>query len=80
MLDGGEDKPDSDIEYGGTSFCDAYRAEQAEWLAGVVESAEFRNAPFRVVVVHVPPVQDTWQARCMPNSSFCRFSTRLMSI
>jgi len=60
VLDGGEDKPDSDIEYGGTSFCDAYRGEQAEWLAGVVESAEFRNAPFRVVVVHVPPVQDTW--------------------
>ena len=25
-----------------------------------MESAEFRNAPFRVVVVHVPPVQDTW--------------------
>lgn len=60
VLDGGEDKPDSDIEYGGTSFCDAYRAEQADWLAGVVGSEEFRNASFRVVVMHVPPVQSTW--------------------
>lgn len=60
MLDGGEDKPDNDIEYSETAFGDAYRAEQAEWLSEVVKSDEFKNAPFRVVVAHVPPVGDTW--------------------
>lgn len=60
VLDGGEDKPDNDIEYSGTSFCDAYRAEQAMWLKEVTASDEFRNSPFRVVLLHVPPVQDTW--------------------
>src|SRR5690625_5315672 len=45
FLDGGEDKPDSDIEYGGLSYFDEYREEQAEWLQQVVESEEFKSAP-----------------------------------
>lgn len=60
VLDGGEDKPDSDIEYYGTSFGDDYRAEQARWLAEVVETPEFKASPYRVVLTHVPPVGDTW--------------------
>ena len=60
VLDGGEDKPDNDIEYSGTSFCDDFRQEQADWLKKVVETEDFKSAPFRIAVVHVPPVQDTW--------------------
>ncbi len=60
VLDGGEDKPDDDIEYSRTSFADDYRLEQAAWLKDVVNSPEFKAAPFKVAVVHVPPVLDTW--------------------
>lgn len=60
MLDGGEDKPDSDIEYGGLSAFDSYRKEQAEWLKTVVASDEFKNAPLKIVVIHVPPFTSTW--------------------
>ena len=60
VLDGGEDKPDDDIEYYGTCFSDDYRREQAEWLKKVVASEEYRSAPFHVVITHVPPVGDTW--------------------
>lgn len=60
VLDGGEDKPDNDIEYFGLNQMDRYREDQAEWLKTVVESPEFRSAPFRVAVIHVPPYGDTW--------------------
>ena len=35
VLDGGEDKPDSDIEYNGLGGFDTYRAQEAEWLKAV---------------------------------------------
>ena len=60
VLDGGEDKPDSDIEYFGLNQMDRYREDEAEWLKTVVDSDEFRSAPFRVAVVHVPPYGDSW--------------------
>lgn len=60
VLDGGEDKPDSDIEYHGTAAFDLYREEQAKWLQQVTESAEFRSAPFKVAVIHIPPFGSTW--------------------
>lgn len=60
VMDGGEDKPDTSIEYSGTSFFDDYREQEAQWLKKVVESEDFRNAGYRIVVTHVPPVQDTW--------------------
>lgn len=59
VLDCGEDKPDSDIEYSGLSRFDEYRTEQQVWLRGVVESDAFKQAPFRVVILHIPPV-GTW--------------------
>lgn len=59
-LDGGEDKADSDIEYCGLADFDTYRTNQARWLQQVVESEQFRNAPYRVVLIHVPPVGITW--------------------
>lgn len=54
VLDSGEDKPDSDIEYGGTAAYDAYRESMAEWLAETVDSEEFRSAPVKIVLLHIP--------------------------
>ena len=56
MLDGGEDKPDDNIEYYETAAYDAYRLEEAEWLKKVVESDECKNAKYRIVCLHMPPV------------------------
>jgi len=60
VLDGGEDKPDSDIEYSRTSFFDDYRRDEARWLKEVTASEDFRNAPFKMVITHIPPVNDSW--------------------
>lgn len=60
VLDSGEDKPDSDIEYSRTSFFDEYREEQAKWLREVVASDDFKNAPYKVVISHMPPVITEW--------------------
>lgn len=57
MLDGGEDKPDNNIEYYETAAYDAYRAEEAEWLKGVVASEEFKKAKHRIVFLHMPPIE-----------------------
>ena len=57
MLDGGEDKPDNNIEYYETAAYDAYRVEVAEWLKKVVESNECKNAKHRIVFLHMPPVE-----------------------
>lgn len=55
VLDSGEDKPDSDIEYGGTAAYDAYREHEAEWLRATVAGEEFRSAPVKIALLHVPP-------------------------
>ena len=58
ILDSGEDKADSDIEYYGLVEYDNYRTRQAEWLEGVINSEAYRNAPLKVVVSHIPPMGD----------------------
>ncbi|NDV65384.1 metallophosphoesterase [Bacteroides sp. 224] len=58
VLDGGEDKPDSDIEYNGLAHYDAYRAEEAKWLEKVVQTDDFKNASARIVFLHIPPYGD----------------------
>ncbi len=63
VMDGGEDKPDTSIEYSGTSFFDDYREQEAAWLKEVVNSDDFKNATYRVVITHVPPVKDTWHGQ-----------------
>lgn len=70
IMDGGEDKPDNDIEYLGTAAFDQYREEQAEWLRNVVQSEEFKSSPFKVVVIHVPPVQSTWHGPLHTKKTF----------
>ncbi|MFZ4262233.1 metallophosphoesterase [Sphingobacterium sp. HJSM2_6] len=55
VLDCGEDKPDSDIEYSGIVDMDAYRSQQAKWLEKAVESPLFKNAKYKIVICHMPP-------------------------
>ncbi len=55
VLDCGEDKPDSDIEYSGIVAFDSYRDRQAEWLKNALKDPKFQSAPVKIVVVHMPP-------------------------
>ncbi len=55
VLDSGEDKPDADIEYSGIVNMDEYRSMQAEWLKRALQSPEYRSAPYKVVICHMPP-------------------------
>ena len=56
VLDTGEDKPDSDIEYSGITCYDSYRSEQQEWLKEALLSEEFKQAKYKIVIAHIPPV------------------------
>ncbi|NDV77704.1 metallophosphoesterase [Dysgonomonas sp. 511] len=60
VLDCGEDKPDSDIEYYGLADYDRYREEEARWLAKCVETEEFKSAKTRIVFLHIPPPVGDW--------------------
>lgn len=60
VLDSGEDKPDTDVEYSGMVDFDNYILEQKEWLARELESPEFRAASFRVVLSHIPFGKGGW--------------------
>lgn len=62
VLDAGEDKPDSDVEYSGTAEYDAYRAAELDWLRKAVREPEFADAPVKVAVIHIPVLgnKDAW--------------------
>lgn len=60
VLDSGEDKPDSDIEYNGLAAYDEYRIGQQKWLKDVVKSDAFKNAAFKIVIMHIPPMLNPW--------------------
>lgn len=55
ILDTGEDKEDSHPVYAGIVDFDHYRAQQAVWLEQEINRKEFKNATFRVVMMHIPP-------------------------
>ena len=55
VLDSGEDKADTDIEYGGIADFDSYRSEQANWLNKVLQTKEYKDAAYKVVICHMPP-------------------------
>jgi predicted MPP superfamily phosphohydrolase len=65
VLDTGEDKPDSDIEYSGITDYDGYRTEQMEWMKGLVNNEDFKQAKFKVVIAHMPPsvAPDIWHGQ-----------------
>lgn len=60
VMDGGEDKPDTDIEYHGLAAFDQYRENQINWLKETLNSEEFKQAPIKIAVMHVPPIRSTW--------------------
>jgi UDP-2,3-diacylglucosamine pyrophosphatase LpxH len=55
FLDSGEDKPDASKEYSGLVDFDAYIEEELAWLKREIACEAFRQAAWRVVVVHIPP-------------------------
>ncbi|WP_092113210.1 FN3 domain-containing metallophosphoesterase family protein [Prevotella sp. KH2C16] len=59
IIDSGEDKPDNDIEYGEISNFDAYREEQARWLAQLKKDGRIGKYPV-VVFCHIPPLLQNW--------------------
>lgn len=59
VLDSGEDKPDSDIEYFGLSDYTNYRTQQQDWLKNIVETEDFKSAKYKVIILHIPP-QGSW--------------------
>jgi acid phosphatase type 7 len=65
FLDSGEDKADSDIRNLDIMVTEDYVAEEAEWLKGVVESEEYKNASKRIVFCHIPPYADGWHGNVM---------------
>jgi hypothetical protein len=54
ILDCGEDKSDDDPAYYGLADYDRYRATQLEWLKEEVKSEAFRNATYRIYLIHMP--------------------------
>lgn len=54
VLDAGEDKPDTDVEYSGTAAYDAFRARELEWLREAVKDPAFASAPQKICIMHIP--------------------------
>jgi len=54
VLDGGEDKVDSHPVYANLNVFDAYRTQQAQWLEKHVQTDEYKNAEWRVLMSHMP--------------------------
>ena len=59
VLDTGEDKADSHVEYSGLADFEAYRKGEREWLAGEVKSPAYREAAFRIGLAHMPFAEAT---------------------
>lgn len=56
LLDGGAAKPDSDPQahQSTLSAFNLYREEEARWFENLLQTEEFRNAKYRIVVSHFP--------------------------
>ncbi len=58
VLDCGEDKDDTNVEYGGTVCCHAFRQRQTDFIKDVIDHAESEyladGVQHRVVIVHNP--------------------------
>ena len=55
VLDAGEDKADDNWEYGGLAAFDRYREEQRAWLEEEIKKDSFKNAKYRVLLIHISP-------------------------
>ena len=54
VLDVGEDKADLSKEYGRTICCEAFREEEEGFLDAAIARGDYRDAPVRLIVSHVP--------------------------
>lgn len=70
VLDCGEDKPDSDISYKGLICNDAYREKEAKWLEKVIQTEEFKSAPVKICVLHMPSSVGGWHGNREINRLF----------
>ena len=58
LLDSGEDRKDE----GGVTDWEKYFTKQVLWLKKAVKTQEFKKAPFRVAMIHIPPMRDAIQS------------------
>jgi predicted MPP superfamily phosphohydrolase len=58
VLDSGEGETDADVEYSGLVDFASYHQQQAAWLQAVLDTPEFKNADYRIVLVHIPPTEN----------------------
>ncbi len=71
VMDSGEDKVDSDIENQGRLCSEQYLDQEAEWMKGVVESDDWKNAKRRIVFSHIPPqVKNAWHGNLNMSQKF----------
>ncbi len=56
FIDTGEDKENTHHEFEGIVDFDAYLERQMKWLRKEFASDEWKNAKFRIAVMHIPPV------------------------
>jgi hypothetical protein len=54
FLDCGEDKPDDNKYYYGLADYDSYRLTELEWLKQEVKTPAYKNAAYRIIIVHMP--------------------------
>ena len=58
VLDTGEDKPDTNAEYGGTICCHSFREEETAYIEQIIEDADreynAEGVEYRVVISHTP--------------------------
>ena len=55
IMDSGEGKVDNHPVYAGLTDFDQYRTEQEQWLRKEVQSNDFKNAQYKIVIFHIPP-------------------------
>jgi 3',5'-cyclic AMP phosphodiesterase CpdA len=70
----GEDKPDSHPSFQGRVAFEQLRQEQAKWLAQVIHQPGFQDAPYRIVVCHIPLRWRDESPQDYDNGGFDRYS------
>lgn len=71
VLDSGEDKEDSHVEYSGLVNFSSYLAEEYEWVRSL--RAEQFDGKYKLVFSHIPGIQDMWGenwASCFDDMGF----------
>ena len=58
FLDSGDDRADWGWMYDGSIAFKPYMLEQGEWLRKEVASDDYKNAKWKVVIMHIPPKPD----------------------